>query len=149
MPMYDGNGNELIASNSGGEYPLGAMPALAAQMDFPMIALPTCRTKVLHIYVTTPFAWVSSGQPGVQLYVGRTPATGVDAYHPLVPGLSANLGPAAATSLAAGLFVIDESAGPAGLPGMTYYHPYMGVRLNFPSTPSAGAVQLFFQIGTT
>ena len=54
-------------------------PTLAATMNWGTINCHFLRVKTLYLLVTTAFAWSSSGQATLQLYVGRTSANAAPA----------------------------------------------------------------------
>lgn len=114
----------------------------------PAIAPSTYKTFVL--FVDTQLTWTAAGQPTVQLIVGRdrwAPFSGAatnvgGASNNFLKGAAANLGPAAATSLAVGMWPFS----PADIGDLQWQWPFVGLELKFPSALTAGAARLFLQM---
>lgn len=138
--------------NSGGllELPVG-LPALStkfidsAAVSVPPFAGSTYKTLILQVDVQ--LAWVTGAQPTIQLLVGRnqwSAAGGATsqaggANNNFVKGAAANLGPAAATTLAVGIWPFS----PADIGDLQWHHPYIGAEIAFGSALTAGAARLF------
>jgi hypothetical protein len=135
-----------INNNATWELANATTPTLNTTMNWGTIACNYMRVKTLYLLVTTAFAWVTSGQATLQLYVGRTSAnasTGaLDAQHLLV-GTAQNLG-ASGTSLAINTLYRFS---PAQIADLQWFDPYVGVQVVFPSTPSVGAATLYVESG--
>lgn len=133
----------------------GNQLALAKFIDSAGIAVPPSAFstyKSLYLVVDVAFAWVTGAQATIQLVVGRQPwpalsgaATGVGAaagaYNAL-KGNAANLGGAAATSLAVGVYAFS----PADIGDLQWHHPYLGVEITLGSALTAGAARLLLQM---
>jgi hypothetical protein len=159
--LLPGNPNRLgvYLTNQGGfvEVPI-ALPNLStAVLDSAGVVAPAAAAystyKSLYLQVDTALAWVTAGQPTVKLIVGRSPwpaaggaASQVGAGNTfpqaVTKGASANLGPAAATSLAVALWPFS----PADLGDLQWEHPYVGLEITFPSALTAGAARLFLEM---
>lgn len=160
--ILDTNPNRLGAwiFNNGGqvEIPL-PMPnsasglALAKVLDTGGLALPGSSPstyKSLYLLVDTQLAWVTAAQPTIQLVVGRAPwapASGAVSQaggntQNFLKGAAVNLGPAAATSLAVGLWPFS----PFDIADLQWHHPYVGAELTFGSALTAGSARLFLEL---
>lgn len=138
--------------NVGGtlEVPIG-LPLLnntfidSASAQVPAFAASTY--KSLYLQVDVQLTWVGAAQPTIQLIVGRTPwsaiagaASGAGGNNNnFLKGAAANLGPAAATTLAVGLWPFT----PADIADLQWQHPYVGAELKFGGALTAGAARLF------
>jgi hypothetical protein len=136
-----------IDANGDMKTELGAVasPTNAATMDFANTNIPFSRFRIVYLNVTTPFAWVTSGQATIQLYASRataTVSTGATGAAPLI-GSTSTLG-AVGTSLASGLYIFS----PQQLVELQWPYPWIGARLVFPSAPSAGAATLYFEVSS-
>ncbi len=140
MAYIDGAGNTLTAAGEPQEITLAPTPALLANTDYPCVAVPSGRFKTVALVVTTPITWTSVGQVTAQLYAGRTAASASDANHPL-RGAPVNVGPSG-TTLAAGTYLLTQQ----DIADLQSYLPAVGVRLVFPSAPSAGAATVFVDV---
>jgi len=129
--------------------------ALAKVLDSAGIPVPPpspSTYKSAYLQVDTALAWVTGAQPTIQLLVGRQSwgplsgattqaGTGAGAFN-AAKNAVANLGPAAATSLAVGIWPFS----PADLADLQWHHPYIGFELTFGSALTAGAARLFLQM---
>jgi hypothetical protein len=61
-------------------------------------------------------------------------------------GNTANLGAAAATSLAAGIYWFDPSAPSPAIPDLQWWYPVLGVEAKFPSALTAGSFFVAFEV---
>jgi len=140
MAYIDGAGNTLTAAGEPQEIALAPAPALVASTDYPCVAVPSGRFKTVALVVTTPITWTTAGQVTAQLYAGRTASVTSDAHHPL-RGLPVNVGPSG-TTLAAGTYLLTQQ----DIADLQSYLPAVGVRLVFPSAPTAGAAAVYVDV---
>ncbi len=143
MAYIDGAGNTLTAAGEPQEIALQPAPALTgggAATDYPCVAVPSGRFKTVALVVTTPITWTSAGQVTAQLYAGRTAASASDANHPL-RGAPVNVGPSG-TTLLAGTYLLTQQ----DIADLQSYLPCVGVRLVFPSAPTAGAASVYVDV---
>jgi hypothetical protein len=106
--------------------------------------------KSFALIIDAALAWAVGGQATAQLIVGRSPwgpssgaATAVGgANQNFLKGAAANLGGAAATSLAVGLWPFS----PADFTDLQWQWPYVGLELKFPSALTAGQGRLFLDM---
>lgn len=161
--MLAANPNRLGAwiFNNGGQLELpiplpgstaGPGLALAKVLDSGSVQVPSffpSTYKSLYLRVTTALAWAGAVQPTIQLLVARSPwppASGAvsgagGATENFVKGAVASVGPAAATSLAVGLWAFSA----ADLTDLQWYHPYIGAEFVLGGALTAGAALLFLQ----
>jgi hypothetical protein len=104
--------------------------------------------KSFYLVVDTAFAWAGAFQPTVKLIVSREPYPAAGGAGSAIvtgeqlKGASANLGPAAATSLALGIWTIT----PADLADLQWEHLCVGLEFQFGGALSAGAARLFLEM---
>ena len=134
----------------------------AAGINETQLALPTLNTvfvdsaggpvegakKTIYLVVTTQLTWVTSGQATWQPFVGRTaflPAGGASSQLSgsgmVLIGSAQNLGAAAQTSLAVGLYRLSITS----VAELQYPDPFIGMELKFPSALTAGAAALYVE----
>jgi hypothetical protein len=102
--------------------------------------------KSFVLIVDQTLTWVGAIQPTVQLIVGRAPwapsaggASGVGgSQNNFLKGAVANLGPAAATSLAVGIWPFS----PVDLPDLQWQFAFVGLELKFGGALTAGQARL-------
>jgi hypothetical protein len=146
--------------NNGGQLELpiplpqsGTGLALAKVLDSGSLQIPgymASTYKSLYLRVTTALAWVTGAQPTIQLIVGRSswqPLSGAvsgaggNTENFLKGAAATNLGPAAATSLAVGLWPFS----PADIADLQWHHPFIGAEFIFGSALTAGAASLLLE----
>lgn len=131
----------------------GSGLALAKVLDSASLQMPgglPSTYKSLYLRVTIALAWAGAVQPTIQLIVGRSPwqalsgaasAAGGNTENFLKGAAATSLGPAAATSLAVGLWPFS----PADIADLQWHHPFIGAELTFGGALTAGAAQLFME----
>jgi hypothetical protein len=146
--------------NAGGQIelpvalPLGAAGqlALAQFLDSGSVGQPTYALssyKALYLIVDVQLAWAVGAQATLQLIVGRQPwgpssgaGTQVGSnFYNAVKGAVANLGGAAATTLAVGIYAFS----PADIGDLQWPHPHIGAELKFGSALTAGFARLVME----
>lgn len=151
---------EALIYNNGGnlELPvdLGAGDRVAAGLPLqqfidsaavPVAAYAPSTFKTFLLIVDVALAWAVGAQATAQLIVGRDKwsassgnASGVGGgQNNFLKGAAANLGGAAATSLAAGIWPFS----PVDLPDLQWQWAFVGLELKFGSALTAGAARLF------
>lgn len=123
----------------------------ASFVDTGLIAVPPYALssyKSLYLVVTTTLAWTTGGQPTAQLVIGRSAWSGNAGSGSAVTnngfstkGAAVNLGPAAATTLAGGIWPFS----PVDIADLQWPHPFIGLELKFPSALNSGAMQLMLE----
>jgi hypothetical protein len=155
--ILDENNDRVGAwiENVGGllEVPIG-LPVLnntfidSASVQVPPFALSTYKTLVLVVDVA--FAWAGALQATLQLIVGRSPWSAVAGAasgaggntNNFLKGAAANLGAAAATSLAVGIWPFS----PADIADLQWQYPFVGAELKFGGALTAGSARLFLSL---
>ncbi len=120
------------------------LPALStAFLDSAGILMPGAQ-KTIFLRVNTTLSWVAAGQATWQPYASDSAFTAAGGAASqlgngqVLLGTAQNLGGAAATSLAAGLYRLS----PQSVPDLQWPDPFLGAELHFPSALTGGTATL-------